>query len=73
MKNTVNSTKTENTEIEMKIDFVKVQMNNKKVKFQLDTGSDVTLINEKKKLGRKLANQFYERRKKLHMALQEIN
>ena len=38
----------------MKRKFVKVQMNNTKVKFQFDTGSDVTLINEQtwKKIGR---------------------
>ena len=47
MKNTVNSSKTENTEIKMKRKFVKVQMNNKEVKFQLDTGSDVILIMNK--------------------------
>ena len=35
MKNTVYSTKTENPEIKMK-KFVKVQMNHKEVKFQLD-------------------------------------
>ena len=37
----------------MKRMFVKVQTNNKKIKFQLDTGSDVTLINEQtwKKIG----------------------
>ena len=45
MKNTVNSTKTENTEIKMKRKFVKVEMNNKEVKFQLDISSNVTLMN----------------------------
>ena len=33
----------------MKRKFVKVQMNNKTVKFQLNTGSDVTLINIEEK------------------------
>ena len=44
MKNTINSTKMENTEIKIKIkiNFAQVQMNNM---FQLDTSSDVTLIN----------------------------
>ena len=53
LKNTVNSTKTENTEIKMQRKFVKVQMNNKEVEFQLDTGSDGALINEQlwKKVG----------------------
>ena len=46
MKNTINSTKTKNTEIKMKINFMKGLMNNKEVKIQLDTGSNVTLINE---------------------------
>ena len=45
-KNTVNSYETENTEIKMKRKFVKVQKNNNEVKFQLDTSSNVTLINE---------------------------
>ena len=44
-KNSVYSTKTENTEIKMKRKFVKVQMSYIEVEFQLDTGSDVTLIN----------------------------
>ena len=54
VKSTVNSTKMENTEIKMKRNFVKVQMNNKEVKFLLNTGSDVTLINEQtwKKIGK---------------------
>ena len=30
----------------MKIKFVEVQMKNKEINFQLDIGSDVTLINE---------------------------
>ena len=46
MKNTVYSTKTENMEIKIKRKFVKVQMNNKEVNFQMDTNSDVTLINK---------------------------
>ena len=57
MKNTVNSTKLENTEIKMKRKFMKVQMNNKEVKFQLDTSSEVTLINEQ--TWKKLADQLY--------------
>ena len=54
MKNIVNSTKKENTEIKMKRKFVNVQMNNTLVKFQLDTSSDITLIYEQtwKKIGR---------------------
>ena len=50
----VNLTNTENTEIKMKRKFVKVLMNNTLVKFQLDTGSDVTLIDEQtwKTIGR---------------------
>ena len=42
------------TRKQMKRKYVKVQMNNKEVKFKLDTGSNVTLINEKtwKKIGR---------------------
>ena len=53
MKNPVNSTKTENTEIKTKRKFVKVQMNNEEFKFRLDTSSDVTLTNEQtwKKIG----------------------
>ena len=37
----------------MEIKFVKVQLNNKEVEFQLNTGSDLTLINEQtwKKIG----------------------
>ena len=51
MKNTVNSTKTKNTEIKIKRKFVKVQMNNEE--FRLDTSSHVTLTNEQtwKKIG----------------------
>ena len=54
MKNTVSLTKMENTEIKNVKKLVKVQMNNKKINFQLDTSSDVTLMNEKicKKIGR---------------------
>ena len=42
----------ENTEIKMKRKIVKVEMNNKK--FQLDSSSDATLINEQtwKKIGK---------------------
>ena len=43
-----------NSEIKIKRKFVKVQMNNKEVKFQLNIGSDVILINTQtlKKIGR---------------------
>ena len=46
-------------------------MNNTEVKFQLDTGSDVILINEQswKKIGRSTLLKM----KKLRTALQEIN
>ena len=53
IKNIVNSTKTKNRNKNEK--FLKVQMYKKHVKYQLNTGSDVTLINE---LGKKLADQF---------------
>ena len=39
-------------------------MNNKDIKFQMDTSSDVTLIN--KQTLKKLADQLHERWKKLH-------
>ena len=49
MKTTVNSTKKENSKIKRKKKVVKVYMNNTEVfsiQFQLDSSSDVTLINE---------------------------
>ena len=39
-KNTVNSTKMEDAEIKIKRKFVKVQINDKIIKFQLDSSSD---------------------------------
>ena len=75
MKNTINSTKMEKTEIKMK-KFVKVQMNNTEVKFLLDISSDVILINKQnwKKISRPMPIIFFFNRKKFsHMAFQEIN
>lgn len=51
--------------------FVNVQMSIKNIKFQLDTESNLTLINEKR--GKKMADHLYRRRKELLMSLQEIN
>ena len=56
-------TKTEHKEIEMKRKIVKVQMNNSEVKLQMDTGSDVTLMN--KQIRKKISKPMQLKTKKI--------
>ena len=55
----------------MKRKCVKEPMNNKEFKFQLNNGSDETLINEQ--TWKKIGGPTLLKTEKLHMALQEIN